>query len=144
MTKIWPPSNVYPTARLGEDVNVGAFCEIGHNVIIGDRTRIGAMTFIPEGVTIEDDVWIGPRVTFSNDKYPPSPKEDWKTTLVKRGAVIGMGVCVLPGVTIGCGAVVAAGSVVTKDVEPGVLVMGSPARIEKRLSHIVEDATGGE
>lgn len=129
MTKIWPPCNIYPTAKIGNDVNIGAFCEIGHNVVIGDRTRVGAMTFIPEGVTIEEDVWIGPRVTFSNDRHPPSPREKWEETLVRRGAVIGMGSCILPGIVIGNNALIAAGSIVTRDVAAGTRVMGIPARV---------------
>jgi len=126
--KAWQPCNVYPSAQIGDDVNIGAFSEIGPNVRIGNGVRIGAMTFIPEGVTIEDDAWIGPRVTFSNDKYPPSGKDNWKTTVVGKGARIGAGVCVLPGVNIGEGALVGMGAVLTKDVKPHTKVIGNPAK----------------
>uniref|UniRef100_A0A6M3IP36 Putative acetyltransferase n=1 Tax=viral metagenome TaxID=1070528 RepID=A0A6M3IP36_9ZZZZ len=125
---IWEPCNIYPTAVIGEDVNVGAFTEIGPNVNIGDGVRIGAMCFIPEGVTIEPDAWIGPRCTFTNDKYPPSGKENWKPTRVCKEASIGAAVTILPGVTIGEGAKIGAGSVVTKDVPADEKWCGVPAK----------------
>lgn len=131
MTKIHQPSNIYPSAHLGKDVSVGAFVEIGHKVKIGDRVRVGAFSFICEGVTIEDDVFIGPRVTFSNDKYPPGPKRNWGKTLVKKGASLGAGVMVVPGITIGEGALIGMGSVVTHDVPAGARVCGNPAHIMK-------------
>jgi len=124
---IWSPSNIYPTADLGIDINIGAFTEIGNNVVIGNRTRIGAFTFIPEGVVIGDDVFIGPHVCFTNDKYPPSKKEDWLRTVIKAKAAIGAGSIILPGITIGEGATIGAGSVVTKNVPPHEVWVGNPA-----------------
>ena len=106
---------------------IGTGTEIGHNVVIGNDTRIGAMCFIPEGVTIEENVFIAPKVTFSNDKYPPSKREHWGEILVKKNASLGMGSIILPGVTIGEGALVGAGSVVTKDVPRNEKWFGSPA-----------------
>jgi len=85
------------------------------------------MCFIPEGVTIEKNAWIGPRCTFTNDRYPPSPREKWQTTLVEEGAALGDGVTVLCGVRVGKGALVGAGSVVTKDIPPGECWAGVPA-----------------
>ena len=126
--QVWQPSNVYPTAQLGENVSIGAFSEIGNNVVIGNNVRIGAMSFIPEGVTIQDDAWIGPRCTFTNDRYPPSGKENWLQTIVCKGARLGAAVTVLPGVTIGEGAKVAAGSVVTKCIPAGETWAGVPAK----------------
>ena len=126
--RIWNPCNIYSTAKIGKDVNIGTFSEIGPNVVIGDRVRIGGGCFIPEGVVIEDDVWIGPHVIFSNDKFPPSPKDKWLQTVVKRGARIGASVSVLPGVVIGEGALVGMGSVVTKDVGPNEVWAGNPAK----------------
>jgi UDP-2-acetamido-3-amino-2,3-dideoxy-glucuronate N-acetyltransferase len=126
--KIWTPSNIYPTAILGEDISVGAFTEIGPNVVVGNRVRIGAMCFIPEGVTIEDDAWIGPRCTFTNDKFPPSGKDKWRRTLIKTGASLGAAVTVLPGVIVGEGALVGAGSVVTRDIPAGEKWCGVPAK----------------
>ena len=107
---------------------MAAFVEIGYKVVIGDRVRIGAFSFIPEGVAIEDDVWISPHVCFTNDKYPPSDRKHWNGTRVKRGASIGAGAVILPGVVIGEKAVVGAGAVVTKNVEPGTTVKGVPAK----------------
>jgi len=126
--KVWQPANVYESADLGEGVSVGVYTEIGPFVHIGARVRIGAMCFIPEGVTIEDDAWIGPRCTFTNDRFPPSDKSAWEKTLVKRGARLGAGCTILPGVIIGEGALVGAGSVVTKDVPAGETWAGVPAR----------------
>ena len=126
--KIYPLCNIFPTASFGINVQVGAYTEIGNNVYIGSNVRIGAMCFIPEGVTIADEAWIGPRCTFTNDKFPPSPKENWQETHVLKGARIGAGVTIVCGVTIGEGALIGAGSVVTKDVPPGETWAGVPAR----------------
>lgn len=123
-TKIWPNSNVYPTAKIGKGCSIGQFCEIGNMVRIGNNVRIGAFTFIPEGVDIGDDVFIAPRVSFSNDKHPPAGKEKWGKIKVEKGAVIGMGAIVLPGVTIGENAVIGAGAIVTKDVPAGEVWYG--------------------
>lgn len=124
-TKIWHADlvNIYG-CTIGRDCNIGAFVEIGPGVVIGDRVRIAAKCFIPEGVFIEDDCFIGPGVIFTNDKYPPSSKENWKKTRVCKGASIGAGAVILPGVTIGEGALVAAGSTVTRDVPAGVWTCG--------------------
>lgn len=127
-SKYWPPCRIYNTAHIGQRVNIGAFSEVGENVWIGDYVRIGAYAFIPEGVRIEDNAWIGPRVTFTNDMYPPSGKENWKPILVKKGARIGAGVIVLPGITIGEKSLVGAGSVVTHNVPDGEVWVGNPAR----------------
>lgn len=141
-SKAWQPCNVYPTAKIGDGVNIGAFSEIGDNVVIGNRVRVGAMCFLPEGVTLEDDAWVGPRVTFTNDLYPPSGKENWKFTVVKRGARLGAAVTVLPGVVIGEGALVGAGAVVTKDVPAGETWAGVPARkIEHKEAVHVESVS---
>lgn len=127
-TKIWQPSNVYQTASIGTDGNIGAFCEIGNNVVIGDRVRIGAMSYLPEGVIVEDDAFIGPRFCGTNDKYPPSGKDQWQQTLIRKGARIGAGVTIICGVTIGQNALIGAGSVVTKDVPDNETWCGVPAQ----------------
>lgn len=126
--KVWPPCNIYQSASIGRSVSIGRFTEIGNNVKIGDHVRIGAMCFIPEGVTIEDYAWIGPKCTFTNDRYPPSIKANWETTIIRRGARLGANVTVLCGVEIGEGALVGAGSVVTRNVEPGYIYLGNCAR----------------
>jgi UDP-2-acetamido-3-amino-2,3-dideoxy-glucuronate N-acetyltransferase len=126
--KIYPLCNIFESATFGINVQVGAYTEIGNRVQIGSNVRIGAMCFIPEGVTIQDGAWIGPRVTFTNDRFPPSDKSKWEKTLVMSGARLGAGVTVVCGVTIGKGALIGAGSVVTKDVPEGAIWAGVPAK----------------
>jgi len=127
-TVIWDNCKIYPTANIGKGVSIGAGTEIGENVIIGNNVRIGAQCFIPEGVTIESDVFIAPCVKFSNDKYPPSgDKEKWGKILVKEHAVIGMGSVILPGVTIGNNSKVGAGSIVTKSIPDDEMWYGDTA-----------------
>ena len=117
--------------------------EIQKNAFIGKNCKIQSHTFICEGVTIEDEVFVGHGVTFINDKYPRATtgglqtEADWKVvpTLVKKGASIGSGATILCGVTIGEHAIVGAGSVVTRDVPPGTIVAGNPARVIRRISH---------
>lgn len=105
---------------------------IGDGVKIGNKVKIQAFSFIPKGVTIQDNVFIGPHVTFTNDKYPPSGGKGWAETLVKQGAVIGAGAVILPGITIGENAKVGAGAVVTKSVPDNVVVCGNPAKIHNK------------
>ncbi len=119
-------TNSWGSPRLGKGTQVGAFVEIGHGVEIGKRCTIGAYVFIPPGVVIRDDVWIGPRVTFTNDKYPPST-ELGHILLLDR-VVIGAGVVILPKVVIGVNTMVGAGAVVTKHIWGGTFVR-NPARL---------------
>jgi UDP-2-acetamido-3-amino-2,3-dideoxy-glucuronate N-acetyltransferase len=116
--------------RIGNHCRIAAFVEIQRDVIIGDRCKIEAFAFIPSGVTIEDEVFVGPHATFTNDLHPRAVG-DWEIvpTVVKKGASIGAGAVIVCGVTIGEGATVGAGAVVTKDVPPGVTVVGNPARL---------------
>lgn len=117
---------------------IGAYCKIhshlwiGDDVVIGDSVKIQGFCYIPKGVTIESNCFIGPRVTFTNDKYPPSKGKEWQKTLVKSGASIGASVTILPGVTIGEGAIIGAGSLVTKDVPDFATAYGVPAKIIPR------------
>lgn len=126
-TKIWHCVNIYG-CKIGRNCVIGSYTEIGRDVKIGDNCKIEAFSYLPTGVTIEDDVFIGPRVTFTNDKYPKIGR-DWQIleTLVKRGVSIGAGAVIVCGVTIGEDAIIGAGSVVTKDVAPGSTVVGNPA-----------------
>ena len=130
-------TNLYG-CEIGDEVKIGTFVEIQKGVKIGNRCKISSHTFICEGVTLEDDVFIGHNVTFTNDRYPRATNgngrlqtdADWACirTLVKRGASVGSGTTLLCGITIGENAMIGAGSVVTKDVPPSTLVVGNPAR----------------
>ena len=127
--RIYDQVNLY-RCEVGEGTKIDAFVYIEGGVKIGKNCKIRAFTFIPEGAIIEDEVFIGPGVIFTNDKYP-RVRDPWRLlkTIVKKGASIGAGAVILPGVTIGEYALVAAGSVVTKDVPPYAIVAGNPARI---------------
>jgi len=129
-TKVWHPelSNI-GACEIGENCRIHSHVWIGDGVKIGNNVKIQAFSFIPVGVTIEDNVFIGPRVTFTNDKKPPSGGTHWKETLVRRGASLGASVTVLPGVTIGENAMIGAGAVVTKDIPDNVVACGVPAAI---------------
>jgi acetyltransferase-like isoleucine patch superfamily enzyme len=128
---------------IGDGCTIGAFVEIQKGVTVGRNVKISTHTFVCEGVTIEDDVFVGHNVSFINDRYPrattaegvPQTEKDWKVipTLVRRGASIGTGSTILCGVTIGEDAVVGAGSVVTHDVPPRAVVAGVPARVRSTL-----------
>jgi acetyltransferase-like isoleucine patch superfamily enzyme len=137
--KIFQPDlvNLYG-CTVGDDTKIGAFVEIQKNVIVGKRCKVSSHTFICEGVTIEDEVFIGHGVMFTNDLHPRATidgrlqtEEDWQvvTTRVKRGASIGSGAVVLAGITIGEGAMIGAGAVVTHDVPDHQTVKGVPARL---------------
>ena len=131
-TKVWHYTNLFG-CEIGEDCVIGSYVEIGKGVKIGNRCKVEARAFIPAGVVIEDEVFVGPGAIFTNDKHPKAVG-DWEITptLVKRGASIGAGAVIVCGVTIGEGATVGAGAVVTKDVPAGVTVVGNPA---VRISH---------
>ena len=127
---------------IGDDTSIGTFVEIQKGVVIGARCKIQSHTFICEGVTIEDEVFVGHNVNFINDTYPRATaggamqtEADWTLvpTLVRRGASLGTGSTILGGVTIGEGAIVGAGSVVTRDVPPRAVVAGNPARLLRTL-----------
>jgi UDP-2-acetamido-3-amino-2,3-dideoxy-glucuronate N-acetyltransferase len=138
--RIFHPSlvNLYGCS-IGAQTKVGTFVEIQKGAVIGARCKISSHTFICEGVTIEDEVFIGHGVMFTNDLRPRSTTEDgqlqtemdWKVipTLVKKGASIGSGAVILCGITIGAGAMIGAGAVVTRDVPPMSTVAGVPARV---------------
>jgi acetyltransferase-like isoleucine patch superfamily enzyme len=128
---------------VGDNTKIGAFVEIQKNATVGRNCKISSHTFICEGVTIEDDVFIGHSVTFINDRFPRATsatgqlqtEADWtvEPTIVKKGASIGSGSTILCNVTIGENTIVGAGSVVTKDVPPNTIVAGNPARVIRTL-----------
>ena len=129
-TRIWQYVVILPGAIIGRDGNICSHCFIENKVVVGDRVTVKCGVQLWDGVTLEDDVFVGPNVTFTNDLQPRSRNAVAKLlpTLVKKGASIGANSTILPGITIGEGAMVGAGSVVTKDVPPGVTVVGNPAR----------------
>ncbi|MEX8493650.1 acyltransferase [Sphaerotilus sp.] len=129
-TRIWQFVVVLAGARIGRDGNICAHCFIENDVHIGDRVTVKSGVQLWDGLTVEDDVFIGPNATFSNDRHPRSGHRDFvrEATVIERGASIGAGAVLLPGVRIGAGAMVGAGAVVTRDVPAGVTVVGNPAR----------------
>jgi UDP-2-acetamido-3-amino-2,3-dideoxy-glucuronate N-acetyltransferase len=128
-TRIWAFVHILPGATIGKDCNVCDFVFIENQVTIGDRTTIKSGVQIWDGVTIGSDVFIGPNVTFSNDKHPRSKNKEFQLllTIVSDNVSIGANATILPGISIGANAVIGAGSVVTKNVEPGTTVVGNPA-----------------
>jgi len=134
--------------EIGDETKIGAFVEIQKNASVGKHCKISSHTFICEGVTIEDNVFVGHSVAFINDSYPRATtaegglqtESDWKVerTLVKKGASIGSGCTILANITIGENALVGAGSVVTKDVPANAIVAGNPARFLRYIEQITE------
>lgn len=141
--KVYDFVNLYG-CEIGDETKIGTFVEIQKNAKIGKRCKISSHTFVCEGVTIEDNVFVGHGVMFINDLYPRATNEggglqteaDWRVerTLVKQGASIGSGATILARVTIGENAIVGAGSVVTKDVPAHAVVAGNPARVKRVLA----------
>jgi UDP-2-acetamido-3-amino-2,3-dideoxy-glucuronate N-acetyltransferase len=129
--------------EIGDETKIGAFVEVQKNARIGKRCKISSHTFICEGVTIEDNVFVGHGVTFINDSYPRATnpngelqtEKDWRVerTLIKKGASIGSGTTILANVVVGENAIIGAGSVVIKDVPAGSIVAGNPARLLRYL-----------
>ena len=130
--------NIRELNAIGEYVSIGTLSVTEHHVTIGNNVRIHTQVFIPEYSILEDDVWIGPHVVFTNARYPVSPdvKKNLKGPIVKRGAKIGANATLLPGVIIGENALIGAGAVVTKDVPPGAVVVGNPGKIINTISNL--------
>lgn len=129
-TRIWQFVVVLPGAKIGQDCNICSHCLIENDVIIGDRVTVKSGVQLWNGLRVGDDVFIGPNVTFTNDKHPKSGNVNFTllSTRIADGASIGGGATLLPGVQIGAGAIVGAGAVVTKDVPAGATVVGNPAK----------------
>jgi acetyltransferase-like isoleucine patch superfamily enzyme len=135
--------------EIGDETKIGAFVEIQKNARVGKMCKISSHTFICEGVVIEDYVFIGHGVTFTNDTYPRATtaagtlqtEVDWKVepTVVRKGASIGSGATLLSGISVGENAIVGAGSVVTKDVPPNAIVAGNPAKVLRYIQASSED-----
>jgi UDP-2-acetamido-3-amino-2,3-dideoxy-glucuronate N-acetyltransferase len=130
--RVYPPSTVAPGARLGTDTVVGAFCYVAAGAIIGTGTRIQSHTSVWDGVTLGDDVFVGPGCQFTNVRHPRAafPRAPrWDRTLVEDGASLGAGSVLVAPVRVGRHAMIGAGAVVTRDVPPHAIVVGNPARI---------------
>jgi acetyltransferase-like isoleucine patch superfamily enzyme len=133
-TRIWAFAHVMPGARIGADCNICDHTYVEGDVVIGDRVTIKSGVYLWDGLRVEDDVFIGPQATFTNDRFPRSKQPfECPTLIVRRGASIGAGAVLLPGVTIGEYAMVGAGAVVTADVPSHAVVVGNPARVVRTL-----------
>jgi acetyltransferase-like isoleucine patch superfamily enzyme len=130
-TRVWAFTHVLPGAKIGEDCNICDNCFVENDVILGDRVTVKPFVPLPDGMRIEDDVFIGPNAAFTNDHFPRSKGYEAKLQgiTIRKGASIGANAVVLPGVTVGRNAMVGSGSVVSKDVPPNAVVMGIPARV---------------
>jgi UDP-2-acetamido-3-amino-2,3-dideoxy-glucuronate N-acetyltransferase len=130
-TRIWAFVNILAGARIGRDCNICDRCFIENDVVLGDRVTVKCGVSLYDALTLEDDVFVGPDVTFSNDPRPRSGRHlaEYSRTFVREGASLGSGATLLPGVTIGRFAMVGAGSLVTRDVADFALVYGSPAQL---------------
>lgn len=132
-TKIWHFTHVQPGARIGKGCSLGQNVNVGNNVVIGDYVKIQNNVSLYEGVVLEDGVFCGPSCVFTNDLTPragyPKGRENYKKTLVKKGATIGANATIVCGISIGTNAMVGAGAVVVKDVPDNALVAGVPAKI---------------
>ena len=140
-TRIWAFVNICPGAVIGTECNICDHVFIENDVVIGNRVTLKCGVFVWDRVTLEDDVFIGPGVAFTNDLYPRSKdhSREYVPTLVRRGASIGANATILAGITIGKNAMVGAGSVVTRDVPPNVIVRGNPARVQGFVKTGVDD-----
>jgi len=134
-TKVWQFVVILPGAQIGSDCNINAHCFVENDVVIGNRVTIKCGVYVWDGLRIEDDVFIGPNATLTNDKLPRSmvrPKS-FPKTLIRTGVSVGAGAVLLPGLEIGAHATIAAGAVVTKNVPANALVVGCPARVVKHI-----------
>ncbi|CAM1360224.1 dTDP-6-deoxy-3,4-keto-hexulose isomerase [Tenacibaculum litopenaei] len=136
-TRIWQFSVIMEAVHIGRNCNIGAHTFIEANVVVGDDVTIKNGVFLWEGCRLEDRVFIGPNVTFTNDKYPRSKHylEEYQKVVVAAGASIGANATILGGVVIGAGAMIGAGSVVTKSVPAGELWVGNPARFVRKIAY---------
>jgi len=134
-TDIWQYVIVLPGAKIGDNCNINAHCFIENDVIIGNNVTVKCGVYLWDGIRIEDDVFIGPNVSFTNDKYPRSKQypNTFMETKIQHGASVGAGSVILCGITIGENAMIGAGSVVTKNVPANELWYGNPARFVRKI-----------
>jgi acetyltransferase-like isoleucine patch superfamily enzyme len=145
-TRIWAFAHILPRARIGRDCNIcdGVFIE--NDVTLHDRVTVKCGVQLWDGVVLEDDVFVGPNATFTNDRFPRSKANPGKflRTIVRRGASIGANATILPGIEIGAGAMVGAGAVVTRNVPPNAIVVGNPAQISGYVQTCEAEASSSE
>lgn len=133
-TNIWQYVVVLPNAIIGENCNICAYCFIENDVVIGNRVTVKCGVYLWDGIVVEDNVQIGPNVTFTNDKYPRAKQKfELQRTTIKKNASIGAGSVILGGITIGENALIGAGSVVTKNVPANELWLGNPAHFVRKI-----------
>lgn len=132
-TKVWQFTAILEGAKIGNNCNINSHCFIENDVVIGDNVTIKCGVYLWDGIRVENNVFIGPNVTFTNDKNPVSKvyPEKFLLTLIKSNASIGAGAVILPGLCVGSGALIGAGAVVTHDVPDGGVVYGNPARLRQ-------------
>lgn len=137
-TNIWQFCVIFPKAQIGENCNICSHCLIENDVKIGNNCTIKCGVQLWDGIELEDNVMIGANCTFTNDRYPRAKNKDWKllTTKICKGASIGAGSVILPGLTIGRNAMIGAGSVVTKDIPDGEVWVGNPAKFTKKIEDL--------
>jgi len=133
-SNIWQYVVVLPKAKIGENCNICAHCFIENDVVLGNNVTLKCGVYLWDGIIIEDNVQVGPNVTFTNDKYPRAKQKfDLQRTTIKKNASIGAASVILGGITIGENALIGAGSVVTKDVPANELWLGNPARFIRKI-----------
>ena len=136
-TKIWQFCVILKNAQIGYNCNICAHCFVENDVKIGNNVTVKSGVYLWDGIEIEDEVFIGPNVTFTNDKYPRSKQypDQYQKTVIKKGASLGAGAIVLCGLTVGEDAMIGAGAVVTKDIPAGQLWMGNPAKYIRDITN---------
>ena len=134
-TNIWQFCVIFPHAQIGENCNICSHCLIENEAVVGNNCTIKCGVRLWDGIILEDNVFIGANVTFTNDLYPRSKNEDWTLMkiIVRKGATIGAGSTILPGIEIGENAMVGAGSVVTKSIPSGEVWVGNPAKFLRKI-----------
>jgi UDP-2-acetamido-3-amino-2,3-dideoxy-glucuronate N-acetyltransferase len=150
-TRVWAFAHILPGAKIGADCNICDHVFIEGKVILGDRVTVKCGVYLWNGIRVEDDVFIGPNATFTNDKYPRSRAylPEHPVTCLRQGCSIGAGAVILPGIEVGLGAMVGAGAVVTANVPPHAIVIGNPARVSgyaglEEASGTISKIEGGE
>ena len=134
-TNIWQFCVIFPHAKIGENCNICSHCLIENEAVVGNNCTIKCGVQLWDGIILEDNVFIGANVTFTNDLYPRSKNEDWTLmkTIVRKGATIGAGSTILPGIEIGENAMVGACSVVTKNIPAREVWVGNPAKFLRKI-----------